>query len=113
MKTEAIEIVDLGRGPQLSTSRVTVQDLVPYLQEGCSDEEILRWIPTLTRAEIAVLRNYYRAHQQQLDDEDCRIRERSAQHQNPAWVTNVLDEARQERLAITQRLRQADNGAPQ
>lgn len=27
-----IQIVDRGRGLQLSTSRVTVQDLVPYFQ---------------------------------------------------------------------------------
>ena len=36
MTTKSIEIVDRGRGLQLSTSRVTVQDLVPYFQEGCS-----------------------------------------------------------------------------
>ncbi len=29
---KTIEIVDRGRGPQLSTSRITVQDLVPYFQ---------------------------------------------------------------------------------
>ena len=46
MTTETIAIVDHGRGLQLSTSRVTVQDLVPYFQEGCSNEEIIRWIPT-------------------------------------------------------------------
>jgi uncharacterized protein (DUF433 family) len=113
MKTETVEIVDLGRGPQLSTSRVTVHDLVPYLQEGCSNEEILHWIPTLTTEEIAVVRRYYRDHQQQLDEEDRLIRELSAQRKNPAWVEKVLDEAHAERLAITQRLRQQHgNGAP-
>ena len=35
-----IRIVDRGRGLQLSTSRITVQDLVPYFQDGCSYEEI-------------------------------------------------------------------------
>jgi hypothetical protein len=42
VKIETIEIVDRGRGPQLSTSRVTVQDLVPYFQDACSHEEISR-----------------------------------------------------------------------
>lgn len=74
MKTETIQIVDIGRGPQLSTSRITVQDLVPYFQEGCSHKEITRWIPTLTAEEIAVVERYYRDHQAELDEEDKHIR---------------------------------------
>src|SRR5713226_7186585 len=62
MNTESIQIVDRGRGLQLSTSRVTVQDLVPYFQQGCSHEEIIRWMPTLTAEEIAVVERYYREH---------------------------------------------------
>jgi len=58
METD-IHLVDRGRGLQLSTSRITVQDLVPYFQEGCSNEEIIRWIPTLTVEEIAVVERYY------------------------------------------------------
>jgi uncharacterized protein (DUF433 family) len=111
VQTESIEIVDRGRGPQLSTSRVTVQDLVPYFQEGCSHAEIIRWIPTLTTEEIAVVERYYRDHQEQLDEEDRVIRERSAQNRNPAWVEKVLEDARVERLAITEWLRQQANGA--
>src|SRR5712671_6958904 len=105
MKTD-IHLVDRGRGLQLSTSRITVQDLVPYFQEGCSNEEIIRWIPTLTAEEIAVVQKYYRAHQQELDEEDRLIRARSTERKNPAWVEKVLEEARGERLAITERLRQ-------
>ena len=109
---QPIEIVDLGRGLQLSTSRVTVQDLVPYFQEGCSNEEIIRWIPTLAPEEIAVVQSYYLAHQQELDEEDRSIRARGTERKNPAWVEKVLEEARGERLAITERLReQQGNGA--
>src|SRR5262249_12609743 len=74
MKMEKIEIVDRGRGLQLSTSRITVQDLVPYFQKGCSCDEILRWMPALSRQEIAVVERYYHEHKQELDEEDCRIR---------------------------------------
>src|SRR5438105_1351159 len=77
--SEPITIVDRGRGLQLSTSRVTVQDLVPYFQRGCSYEEIRRWIPTLTDKEIAVVEAYYRENQAALDEEDRRIRERVAE----------------------------------
>src|SRR5439155_19756671 len=104
--SKVVELVDRGRGLQLSTSRVTVQDLVPYFQEGCSYEEITRWIPTLTVEEIAVVERYYRDHQQELDEEDRLIRARSTEQMNPGWVEKVLEEARGERLAITERLRQ-------
>ncbi len=113
MATNTIQIVDHGRGPQLSTSRVTVQDLVPYFQDSCSADEILQWIPTLTAEEIAVVRRYYTDHQQELDEEDRLIRSRSAERRNPAWVEKVLEEARDERLAIMERLRQAGNGEAQ
>src|SRR5271163_3748543 len=110
--TKQIEIVDHGRGLQLSTNRVTVQDLVPYFQEGCSYDEIIRWIPTLTAEEIAVVERYYREHQEELDKEDRLIRERSAQRKNPPWVEKLLLEARAERLAITERLRQQQAHLP-
>jgi uncharacterized protein (DUF433 family) len=110
MTTDTIQIVDRGRGAQLSTSRVTVQDLVPYFQQGCSEEEIIRWIPTLTAAEIAVAERYYRDHRQALDEEDRLIRARSAENKNPPRVEQVLQEAREERLSITERLRREANG---
>lgn len=75
--SQAIEIVNRGRGWQLSTSRVTVQDLVPYFQEGASYEEIIRWVPTLSHEEIAVVERYYRDHQAEMDEQDRRIRERT------------------------------------
>ena len=111
MKSE-IQIVDHGRGPQLSTSRVTVQDLVPYFQEGCSADEIIRWIPTLSPEEILVVDEYYHERKAELDEEDRLIRARSEQRRNPPWVEKVLEGAREERLAITVRLRSSNvNGA--
>ena len=106
MSSEKIELVNRGRGLQLSTIRLTVQDLVPYFQEGCSYEEILRWIPDLTIEEIKVVETYYREHQAELDEQDRRIRERSATRKNPEWVQKILAEAHIERLAIMGRLRQ-------
>ncbi len=105
MTTKPIEIVDRGRGLQLSTSRVTVPDLVPYFQDGCSVEEIIRWIPTLPAEEIAVVQRYYLDHQQQLDEEDRQIRARSSEQKNPDWVEKLFEEAHAERLAIMEQLR--------
>jgi uncharacterized protein (DUF433 family) len=106
MDSKKIELVNRGRGLQLSTIRVMVQDLVPYFQEGCSHEEILRWIPDLTVEEIRVVEDYYQGHKAELDEQDRRIRERNANRKNPEWVQKILAEARVERLAIMERLRQ-------
>src|SRR5882762_3815426 len=102
-----IQIVDRGRGPQLSTSRITVLDLVHYFQRGASYDEIIRWIPTLSHEEIAVVERYYRDHQEEMDEQDRRIRERSAQRKNPEWVEKIAAEARAERLAIMEKLQKA------
>ena len=72
--TTPITIVDRGRGPQLSTSRITVQDLVPYFQEGCSYDEIIEWIPILTPEEIRVIEHYIEEHKEEVAETDRRIR---------------------------------------
>ena len=72
-----IQLVDRGRGMQLSTTRVTVQDLVPYFQRGASYDEIIRWIPSLTHEEIAIVDRYYRQNKESLDEEDRQIRART------------------------------------
>jgi uncharacterized protein (DUF433 family) len=74
-----IALVDRGRGPQLSTSRITVHDLVPYFQDGCSDDEIIRWIPSLSHEEIDLVRCYYRQHKDELDDYERRVQAHRAE----------------------------------
>ena len=68
-----IALVDRGRGLQLSTSRITVHDLAPYFQAGCPYDEIIRWIPSLTHGEIAVVERYYQQHQDELDEYERRV----------------------------------------
>jgi uncharacterized protein (DUF433 family) len=106
MTTKAIEIVDHGRGPQLSTNRITVQDLVPYFQQGYSADEILRWMPALTLEEIGVVERYYREHQVELDEEDLQIRAYVAE-QIRLQRLRLPEESREKRLArLTETLRQ-------
>jgi uncharacterized protein (DUF433 family) len=88
MKTETIQIVDRGRGPQLSSCRITVQDLLPYYRDGASNDEIRQWIPSLTEDEIAVLKDYIRDHYAEVLQTEQEIkayhdRMRAAQ---PAWT---------------------------
>ncbi len=105
VKTHTIEIVDRGRGPQLSTSRITVQDLLPYYREGMSNEEIRRWLPSLIEEEINVLRDYIRGHYQEAIEAERNIkayhdRMRAAQ---PAWTraTDHLSIEQRRELLLT------------
>jgi uncharacterized protein (DUF433 family) len=108
---KSIEIVDRGRGPQLSTSRITVQDLVPYFQERCSHEEIMRWIPVLTREEIQLVEEYMKDHYEEVMEQDRRIRERNAQNKNSPDVENILADGKTKLLALEkQLLRNQENG---
>ena len=68
-----ITLVDRGRGLQLSNSRITVHDLVPYFQDGCSYDEIIRWVPSLTHEEIQIVECYYRQHKDELDEYERRV----------------------------------------
>jgi len=73
---QKITIVDRGRGPQLSTCRITVLDLVPYFQRASSYGEIRRWIPTLADEEISALERFYLAHKDEFDERNRRACER-------------------------------------
>jgi uncharacterized protein (DUF433 family) len=108
--TTPITIVDRGRGPQLSTSRITVQDLVPYFQEGCSYDEIIDWIPILTLEEIRVIERYIEEHKEEVAETDRRIRERAATRQNPPEVEKILRDSRAVRRALVDKLREKPNG---
>jgi uncharacterized protein (DUF433 family) len=109
-----ITIVDHGRGPQLSTSRITVQDLVPYLQLKYSYDEIRKIMPILCPAELEVIERYVEEHREDVMAEDRRIRERNAGRRNPPHVEDLLRRSREKRIALQERLtnrRENGNGA--
>src|SRR5205823_8908020 len=86
----AIEIVDRGRGPQLSTSRITVQDLVPYLQRHYSYEQIMDIMPVLTPADIQAVEHYVQQNYDAVMEQDRRIRQRTAQRTIPREIEESL-----------------------
>ena len=77
MKTEAIEIVDLGRGPQLSTTRITVLDIFYWLHRGYGWDKIHHSMPTLTRVEFDVVMDYVNQHHDELVEKDRLAEERT------------------------------------
>ena len=97
--THDIILVDRGRGLQLSTSRITVLDLVHYFQRGTSPEEIIHSIPTLTREEIAVAEGYYLEHKEELDEKNRRVMEyRGEQARLQRLRVSPLEGTKEERM---------------
>lgn len=95
-----ITIVDRGRGPQLSTSRITVQDLVPYFQSNYSYDQIREIMPTLSVEEIQAVERYVDEHREDVLAEDRRIRELNATRRNPPWVEEVFRRTREKWPAL-------------
>ena len=102
---KTIEIVDRGRGPQLSTSRITVQDLVPYLQRHYSHEQILEIMPLLTLEELQVVKRYVDDHYQEVMEQDRRIRERNANRRNPPGIEEILRRGGEKMAALREELK--------
>lgn len=110
---DTIAIVDRGRGPQLSTSRITVQDLVPYFQLGYSYERIIREaMPSLTVAEIRAVERYVDEHRDEVLEEDRRIRERNATRRNSPAVEEILRQSHQKLLARLEQIRKRPPVSP-
>ena len=77
MKTEIIEIVNHGRGPQLSTTRITVLDIFYWLHRGYGWDRVHESMPTLTRAEFDVVVAYIKKHHDELVEKDRLAEERT------------------------------------
>lgn len=96
MKTEAIQIVDYGRGPQLSTTRITVLDVFYYLHRGHGFDAIHQIMPTLSREEFDVVENYVKQHYNALAEKDRRVEERIQQEiaeQKAKGLYHEIDES--------------------
>lgn len=100
-----ITIINKGRGPQLSTSRITVQDIFPYFQLNYTYDQIRQIMPSLSVAEIRAVERYVDEHRKEVMEEDRRIRERNATRRNPPRVEELLRESRKKRLALQEKLR--------
>jgi molybdopterin-binding protein len=98
VSTETIRIVDLGRGAQLSSCRITVQDVVPYLQMHYSREQIREIMPVLTNEELGVIEDYVRENHEAVMEADRRIRECAAARRKPPEVEASERQLRRTRL---------------
>src|SRR5271155_31954 len=75
MKTHMVEIVDHGRGPQLSTTRITVLDVFYYLHRGYDFADIKQVMPSLSQDEFDVVIDYVNTHHDELVKKDQKTEE--------------------------------------
>jgi uncharacterized protein (DUF433 family) len=101
-----ISIIDIGRGPQLSTSRITVQDIVPYFQLNYTYDEIREVMPSLSVEEIKVVERYFDENRDEMLEMDRRIRARNATRRNPPEIEAILRRGRDKALARLEAIRQ-------
>jgi hypothetical protein len=114
MKIQTLQIVDHGRGPQLSTCRITAQDLLPYYREGASNDEIRRWLPSLSDDEIALLRDYIRDHWEEVlqAEKDIKAYHDRMRAQQPAWArANDALSLEERRALLRQKLAERKAGS--
>jgi uncharacterized protein (DUF433 family) len=75
MNTKKIQIVDLGRGPQIEGHRLTVMDVFYYLHRGYDFDFIHRAMPSLTRELFDAVTEYVNQHHDELVERDRRVDE--------------------------------------
>ena len=96
--SEPVTIINRGRGPQLSSCRLTVQDLLPEFKADETDEEILECYPQIGPAEVQLLRQYYYDHMEEVLADEIRIAahfaEERKRYHRPSELENVAPEDR-------------------
>src|SRR2546430_877323 len=96
MKTDTVQIIDIGRGPQLSTSRITVLDIFYYLHRGHDFDFIRQAMPKLSRDEFDLVVDYVKEHHQALVEEDRQAEEfiqRGIEEQKAKGLYREIDES--------------------
>ena len=75
MNTTTVRIIDLGRGPQIEGSRLTVMDVFYYLHRGYAFDFIHHAMPSLTREQFDAVVEYVNEHHDELVEKDHRVDE--------------------------------------
>ncbi|MGC8642471.1 MAG: DUF433 domain-containing protein [Isosphaeraceae bacterium] len=96
-------IIDRGRGPEIAGTRITVFDILDYLEAGWDDKGIAV-VLNLGTAQVRAARHYIETHQEEVQAVARRIKERIAQG-NPPEVRAKLAVAHAKLQSRLQQLR--------
>lgn len=104
MKTKTVEIVDRGRGPQLSNNRITVLDVFYYLHRGYEFDFIQRAMPSLSRDEFNVVVAYIQEHHEELVEQDRRAEDFHKRGMEAQYAKGGIFAASEENLTTSERV---------
>lgn len=109
-------IIDRGRGPELAGTRITVFDIIPYLQAGHSPTYIAA-VLNLATAEVEALMEYIEEHRDEVMATNAKIEARIAAGNPPEILqrlegspTHALIQARLAEI-LRKRAEEEGNGA--
>jgi uncharacterized protein (DUF433 family) len=91
-----IAIIDRGRGPELAGTRITVFDIIPYLEADHTPNYIAA-VLNLSTFEVEALMRYIEEHKAEVMAENQKIVERIARG-NPPGVEARLRESKTHQL---------------
>jgi uncharacterized protein (DUF433 family) len=111
------EIIDRGRSPEIAGSRITVYDVLDYLNEGWPSKEIA-WLVHLSTAQVDVAVHYIEEHKDEVMADYQEMLAGDARG-NPPELQAKLDAGHERFLAMVREFREAksreagDAGIPQ
>jgi uncharacterized protein (DUF433 family) len=79
---QPIAIIDRGRGPEIAGTRITVFDILPYVEMGWHHSSIALLF-SLSSEEVLTAIQYFRDHETEMTEMNRRITERIAQGNPP------------------------------
>src|SRR5262245_9618450 len=106
---EQIRVIDRGRGPELADVRITVYDVLPYLQEGWQPASI-GMVFGISSEHVEALVRYFEEHREEVLAENQKILDRIARR-HPPEVEARLEEVHAKFLARCEELRRRQGGA--
>ncbi len=99
------QIVNNGRGPQIAGSRITVYDVMDYLNDPDWNRESIALLFRLSSQDIQAAIDYIEAHREEVEAEYQRILDRHRNYKYPLEVQGKLDASHQKFVAFVQELR--------
>jgi uncharacterized protein (DUF433 family) len=105
-------IIDRGRGPEISGTRITVYDVMDYYTAGWHRDEIAALFRLASR-DIQAAIDYIEAHKEEVTAEYQKILDRHANYKYPEWVQKIVDECHgkaAQRLQEIRARRNSENG---
>jgi len=86
-------IINRGRGPEISGTRITVYDVMDYYTTGWHRDEIAALF-RLSSRDIEAATDYIEANKEEVQREYQKILDRHHNYKYPPWVQKVVDECR-------------------